>query len=178
MLEHLRGFVDSDDGMAEPDQLVRDAADTATKLQNLGTGLDHAVDELCFASRRQSQVQLYGTAIRRDRHGTLPPSRVTLQAARVRGSTQLAVRLLDGSYPAERPVGLDRDLVAAPAKVVDDGAREPGLDGERPRHEAARVEGRDQVLGVKLGRVDRLLQVQPTVHVVQENVEGPLLLLV
>jgi len=34
------------------------------------------------------------------------------------------------------------------------------------------------VVGVELGRVDRLLQVQPSVDVAQEDVEPPLLLLV
>ena len=49
---------------------------------------------------------------------------------------------------------------------------------QRPRHEAARVEGRDQVVGVELRRVDRLLQVQPSIDMAEEDVERPLLLLV
>jgi hypothetical protein len=74
MLEHLRGFVDGDDRVAEPEQLVRDAANTATKLEDLGAGLYHPVDDLCFASWRQSQVQLHGTAVRRNRHGPYRPA--------------------------------------------------------------------------------------------------------
>ena len=52
------------------------------------------------------------------------------------------------------------------------------LDEQRARDELAREERRDQVLGVEVGRVDRLLQVQPAIDVVEEDVQRPLLLLV
>ena len=68
--------------------------------------------------------------------------------------------------------------MAAAPKLVDDRRREPGLQSQRPRRDAARVEGRDQVIGVELGRVDRLLQVQPAIDMAQEDVKAPLLLLV
>ena len=52
--------------------------------------------------------------------------------------------------------GVDRHVVAARAEVGDDLVAEALLDRQRPRLEAAGIERRDQVVGVPLGRVDRL----------------------
>ena len=52
------------------------------------------------------------------------------------------------------------------------------LDRDVPHARLARVERARERLGVMPGRVDRLLQVQPEVHVREERVERPLVLLV
>ena len=90
----------------------------------------------------------------------LPRDGVALHAARVRGRTQLVALARDGADPPERPRAGHGDVVAAAAEVGDRLVAEPRLDRERARLEAARVERRDQVIGVPLGRVDRLLQVR------------------
>ena len=57
---------------------------------------------------------------------------------------------------------------------VGDRARvEPRLEGERPADEAAREEGRDEVVGVELRRVDRLLEVQTEIDVTQRRRAAP-----
>src|SRR5213083_2254626 len=68
--------------------------------------------------------------------------------------------------------------MATSAEVVDRLRREAPFDGERPSRESARVERRDEVMRVELRRVDRLLQIEPAVHVSEEDVKRPLLLLV
>ena len=64
------------------------------------------------------------------------------------------------------------------AQVGDDVVAEALLDRDRAAREAAGIEGRDQVVHVELGRVDRLLQVQAESDVADEDVQRPLLLLV
>src|SRR5207302_4946893 len=98
--------------------------------------------------------------------------------ARIRRSPELPVLLLHGGDATERPVRLDADLVPAAAQVVDHLRAEPSFERKRPPREPTRVEGRDEVIGVELRGVDRLLQVEPAIDVPEEDVEGPLLLLV
>ena len=59
--------------------------------------------------------------------------------------------------------------MAAPLEIGDNARAHPRLERERFRREAARVEGRDQMVGVELGRVDRRLQVETEVDVAQER---------
>src|SRR5262249_49544550 len=68
--------------------------------------------------------------------------------------------------------------MSAAAKVAHDLVAEARLDVERARLHLARIEARDQVVGVPVGRVDRLLKVEALIDRAQEDVEGPLLLLV
>src|SRR5439155_23693771 len=103
---------------------------------------------------------------------------IALPAAGIRGGGELAVLILDRGNAAERPVGRDRDLVPALAQALDDPGGKPGLELQRPPLEAARIERRDQVIGVELGCVNRLLQVQPASDVTEKDVEGPLFLAV
>ena len=72
----------------------------------------------------------------------------------------------------------DGDVVAASLEIGDRPRVEARLERERLRREAAREEGRDQVVGVELGRVDRLLEIHPEVDVADERVQRPLLLLI
>ena len=98
---------------------------------------------------------------------------VALHPARVRRGPQLAVLARTAltrpsdhggatvtSWPRRRRSAI---VVVAEAR----------LDGQRPRLEAARVERRDQMVGVPLGRVDRLLQVEPAVDVADERRAAP-----
>ena len=89
-------------------------------------------------------------------------------------ATQLAAFARDGADPAERP------RVGRPSRRALGGA-----DRRSPRRQAAtrrasdaapklaRVERRDQVVGVPLGRVDRLLEIQPPVDVAQRGRAAP-----
>src|SRR5207244_5146126 len=107
-----------------------------------------------------------------------PAGCVALQPAGIGRGTQLAVRLLDRSDTAERPVRGDGDLVPSAAQALDNPRFETALDVQRPALDAAWVERRDQVIGVELGRVDRLLEVQSSFEMPEEDVQPPLLLLV
>src|SRR6266571_3151371 len=108
---------------------------------------------------------------------TLAADGVALHAAGIGGGAQLAVFGLHGRDAPERPVGLNGHTVPAAAKLVDDVRAEPAFERQRPPREASWVEGRDQVVGVELGSVDRLLEVESAIDLPQEDVEGPLLLL-
>ena len=97
-------------------------------------------------------------ALRRTRLAT---DRVALHSARIRRGLQQPVRLACNCRDAaERPRRPQRDLVPSPLEIGDDTRAEPRLERERLRREAARVEGRDQVVGVELRSVDRLLEIR------------------
>src|SRR5262249_26859374 len=98
--------------------------------------------------------------------------------ARVRRCAQLSVLLLDRRDTSERPVGPDGDLMAAGAQILHVVRAEPPFERERPWREPARIERRDEVVGVELRCVDRLLEVEAAIDVSEEDVERPLLLLV
>ena len=85
----------------------------------------------------------------------------------------------DRADAAERP-GVACTVTSWPRRRRSAITSSPKRDSTASERGAklARVERRDQVVGVPLGRVDRLLQVQPAVDVAQKNVERPLLLLV
>src|SRR5829696_9172808 len=66
----------------------------------------------------------------------------------------------------------------ATAQVVRDLIAEALLDRDRAARETAREEGRDQVVHVEFGRVDRSLQVEAERNMAEERVQRPLLLLI
>src|SRR4051794_34355227 len=103
---------------------------------------------------------------------------IALHAARVRAGADLPLLPLHGADAAERPRRRDPDVVAAVTQLVERALAETLLDDQRTLLDAARVERRDQVVGVPLGCVDRLLQVQPAVDVTEEDMERPLFLLI
>src|SRR5262249_36600014 len=110
-----------------------------------------------------------------------PPSAadgVALPPPRGRRCAQLSVLLLDRRGTSERPVGPDGDLMAAGAQILHVVRAEPPFERERPWREPARIERRDEVVGVELRCVDRLLEVEAAIDVSEEDVERPLLLLV
>ena len=85
---------------------------------------------------------------------------VALHAARVRGGDELAVLALDRGDTAERPRRRDDDVVPALPESLHGLLAEALLDEQPVRLEAAWIERIDQVLGVEVGRVDRLLKVR------------------
>src|SRR5262249_4213492 len=103
---------------------------------------------------------------------------VALHAARVRPRTQLAVLACDRGHASERPRLHDGHVVPARDELPHDVPARALLDRGRARLEAAWEERPDQMPGVELRRVDRLLEVETAVDVPQENVQRPLLLLV
>src|SRR5947199_1768405 len=108
----------------------------------------------------------------------LAADRVPLHSARVRRAAQLPACVLDGRHAAQRPVGRHFDLVASLAQARDDVLAEAAFELERAQLEAAWVERRDQVVGAELGCVDRLLQVEATLEMAEEDVQCPLVLVV
>src|SRR6266545_5335327 len=103
---------------------------------------------------------------------------VSLHAAGVRTSLQQPVLARDGGDAAERPVAPLDDFVAAPAELADHVLSEPGLELDLERPALAGIEGAREVIRVEAGRIDRGLQVEAPVDVLQEEVERPLILLV
>src|SRR5438270_3709225 len=109
---------------------------------------------------------------------SLPPDRVALHPAWIRGSFHHAVLAPGRADSPERPVVGDDDLVAARAQVVDLPTCEPALDLDLAWEGIARVERARKVVRVERRRIDRSLKVESEVHVVQEEDERPLILLV
>src|SRR6266508_6301727 len=109
----------------------------------------------------------------------LPPERVPLHSSWIGGGTEKAVRpAFYRGDAAERPLGSHRDVVATLAQLRDRRLVEACLDRKRggvcvPREERAR-----KVIRVVLGCLDRRLQVHRAHDVVEEGVQGPLILLV
>src|SRR5262245_29564442 len=83
-----------------------------------------------------------------------------------------------GGEAALRPVGIDLDDVAAAAQRLDRLRRHATLDNEHTRTRLARPERGRKVLGVPGRRIDRLPQVHAAIDVAQEELRGPLVLLV
>src|SRR5205085_6834199 len=88
---------------------------------------------------------------------------IALHHPRIRAGSELGALAGDGADAAERPRREDADVVAAAAQLVDRVLAEPRLDVEGQRLHSARIEARDQVVGVPVGRVDRLLEVESLV---------------
>src|SRR5919204_2381174 len=103
---------------------------------------------------------------------------VALHAARIRGGFQQPVLAGDGGDAAERPRLDDLDVVAALAQVGNYLVAEARLELDLLGLAVARIERAREVVRVEARRVDRRLQVEPAVDVLQENVERPLVLLV
>src|SRR5712691_2791105 len=111
-------------------------------------------------------------------HWNLPSRRVSLHATRIGSGPELAILPLHGSDSTERPVRPDGDVVATTSQAVDHTVGEPAFELDRAAGKTARIEGRDQVIGVELRRVDCLLQVAGAVEVAEKDMDGPLLLLI
>src|SRR5213080_3418958 len=63
-------------------------------------------------------------------------------------------------------------------EVPDHLVSEPRLDLDLPRLALARIEGAREVVGAEVRRVDRRLEVETAVDVLQKHVQRPLVLLV
>src|SRR5882757_1152222 len=109
---------------------------------------------------------------------SLPSGRVALHAARVGGRAAAAANLGSRGEAAFRPVGADLDDMAAALQGVDGRLRHAVFDHEHAGPCGARPERDREMLGVPRRRVDRFLQVQFGVDVAQEELRGPLVLLV
>src|SRR5215218_1984431 len=68
--------------------------------------------------------------------------------------------------------------MAAGTQTLDNVGLQPVLDNELAWRRRARVVRAREVFGVEVGRVDGLLQIEAEVDVRQEEVHGPLVLLV
>src|SRR6266480_4237477 len=110
--------------------------------------------------------------------GILTPDGVSLHAPRVGRGLQQAVLAGDGTDPTERPVAGDLDIVPALSQFAYHLVPEPRLDLDLQRLALARIERARKVVRVEGRRVDRALQVQPAIGVLQKEVERPLILLV
>ena len=108
----------------------------------------------------------------------LTADRVSLHAAWVGPGLQQAVLARDRADAAERPIACDLDLVPALAELLYDLLAEARLDLDLQRLALARIERAREVIRVEARRVDRGLQVQPAIDVLQEEVQRPLILLV
>src|SRR5438477_1457676 len=108
----------------------------------------------------------------------LAADRVALHAARIGGCLQQAVLAGYGADPAERPISNHLDLVATLPELLNHLVTEPRLDLDLPRLAFARIERAREMVRVEVRRVDRLLQVQPAIDVLEEDVQGPLVLVV
>src|SRR5579883_2832537 len=108
----------------------------------------------------------------------LPARRIALHAARVGGGAAAAAIAGGGGEAAFRPGGAGLDDVAAASKLVAGRGGHAAFDDEHARARGARPERDGEMLGVPGGRVDRLLQVHAGVHVAQEELRGPLVLLI
>ena len=74
------------------------------------------------------------------------------------------------------PIPRHFDVVAALAKSIDGGRREPAFDGQMSRLREARVKGTWEMGCVERRRVDGRLQMQPEVDMAQEEGQRPLVL--
>src|SRR5262245_25170181 len=110
--------------------------------------------------------------------GALPACGVTLHAAGVGGGVEQAIPAGDSADPAEGPRALDLDVMATAAQFGDCSVPHPGLHVKASGVGVTRVERRREMRRVERREVDRLLEVHPVVHVVQEEPQGPLILLV
>src|SRR6185437_9531926 len=111
--------------------------------------------------------------------GPISPARcVALHSSRVGSCVQHAPVPGDGADPSERPRGRDVHLVTTPSQLVDRRFAVPVLDGQRSRLAAARVERGGEVIIVERRSDDRFLEVHAEQHVVEEEAERPLVLLV
>src|SRR5215210_3931824 len=121
------------------------------------------------------------SALRRPAVGTPCPSaadRVPLHPAGIRGRLEQPILARDGTDTPERPRRGDDDVVAALTQLRDHLVAEPRLDLDLEGLALARVERAREVVRVEARRVDRRLQVEPAVDVLQEGVQRPLILLV
>src|SRR5262245_15760264 len=109
---------------------------------------------------------------------SLPPDGVALHPARIRRGLEQTVVTGDRADASERPLARHVEVVTASAELLHDVVAEAGLDLHLPWFAVARVEGARKVVGVEARRVDRLLEVQTPIDVVDEEVERPLVLLV
>src|SRR5882757_3621926 len=108
----------------------------------------------------------------------LAPGRVALHAARIGGGAAALAVLRRRGEAAFRPFRFDLDDVAALGQFVAGFLRDAPLDLQHARPRGARPERDREMLGVPGRRVDRLLQVHAGVDVAQEELRGPLVLLV
>src|SRR5438477_3267290 len=106
------------------------------------------------------------------------PRRITLHAARIGGGAPARSDARGRGQPSLRPIRPDLDDVAAALELGDGRGRHPVLDNDDAGTRGARPERDGEMLGVPGRSVDRFLQVLAAVHVAQEELRGPLVLLV
>src|SRR5581483_8325678 len=108
----------------------------------------------------------------------LPSDRVTLHLTWVRAGLQNRAVPAGRAHAPERPGRRDLHVVAALAQAVEGLGRHAILDGDVADPRLAWIERARERLRVVTRRVYRFLQVEAEVHVREERVERPLVLLV
>src|SRR3954467_2802707 len=108
----------------------------------------------------------------------LPSSRVALHAPGIGGRAAAAANLGSRSEAAFRPVGADLDDMAAALQGIGGRLRHAVFDHQHAGTRGARPERDREMFGMPRRRVDRFLQVHLGVDVAQEELRGPLILLV
>src|SRR5882724_13552954 len=108
----------------------------------------------------------------------LSSGRVALHAPGIGGRAAAAANLGGRGEAAFRPVRPDLDDMAAALQGVDRRLRHAVFDHEHAGARGARPERNREMFGVPRRRVDRFLQVQIGVDMPQEELRGPLILLV
>src|SRR6476646_10465781 len=108
----------------------------------------------------------------------LPSGRVALHAPGIGSGAAAAADLGGCGQAAFRPVGTDFDDMAAALQRIHGCLRHAVFDHQHAGPRGAWPERDREMLGVPSRRVDRLLQVQPCVDMAQEELRGPLVLLV
>src|SRR4051794_35970988 len=104
---------------------------------------------------------------------------VTLHTPGIRTGLQLPVRLATcRADPPERPRRRNLDLVPSLPQAGDRRLSRTILDGDMPLPCLARIERTRECLGVVARCIDRFLEVHPEMHMREERVERPLILLV
>src|SRR5215217_6900058 len=107
-----------------------------------------------------------------------PPGCITLHAARIGGGTAAAAVARSGGEATFRPVSLDFHLMTAALQLLDGRLRQAALHHQHAGTRLARPERRRKMLGMPSRRVDRLLQVHSGMHMAQEELRSPLVLLI
>src|ERR1700676_2122753 len=108
----------------------------------------------------------------------LSSGRVALHAPGIGGGAAAAADLGGGGEAAFGPVRSGLHDMPALLQIIDGRLRHPVLDHHHARPRRSRPERDREMLGMPRRRVDRLLQVQLRVDVTQEELRGPLILLV
>src|SRR5262249_22760149 len=108
----------------------------------------------------------------------LPSRRIALHAARIGGGLAAAARAGGGGEAAFRPGRADLDHVSALLELFSRLRRDAAFHDQHAGPCGAWPERDREVLGVPGWRVDRLLEIEPSVDMAQEELRRPLVLLV